>query len=711
MTVAVGIAVAMLAHGASAGQSPVEWSGEVEVGGGGFWRSSDSARFQEYRVVPQGAWVRELSLSLAERDGPRALELRARHPAERDADVRLEAGWAGRARIELELDRLPHVLANDSRTIFRGVAADLAVAPADAAALRPEPGGAFDSGRAPAVAAGAEKVRLVEQRETGAVRLRLTPTERWTIHVGFSHEAREGRRALGVLAGTGFPAAGIRGPDLAILEVPEPIEARTTTIEGSAEYAAERFSLEAAYRAQVFDDALATLGVANPYLGPPTQVKLPDDVLYQNVTLRGHLAVAERTRLVATLSGSLARSGVPLLAFRPTPDSTRLDGASAGLRVAEFMQDYRLTQDLGRALTLALRYRGALRDNGSPDRPLPDYTDVLDALPFPTAPGRVLRYVSTQTDLGSLEATSRRLPRTTLRIGTSIERTHWTNREVREALEGVAFGKATVALGGEATARLGYRYARRGIRGYDERFAAEQRDPFNPQDPRLRKFDVTRREGHEASLGADWAPRESLVLGATYALGRASYPGTRIGRTGALSHAATAQLLYAPSPRLDLSLAYAYEEAATEGHLTIQADRFAGDAVDPEDPRYRLPVNLSVRDVVHTLRLGGTFRATTRLELLGDLVATSARGTNFSAIATRETGLALRAAARYALRPGVRIGAEYRYERYRRTDFALDDFPGPGDPPASLGPADLFLGARLPGYSVHFVAATARLTF
>ena len=170
-------------------------------------------------------------------------------------------------------------------------------------------------------------------------------------------------------------------------------------------------------------------------------------------------------------------------------------------------------------------------------------------------------------------------------------------------------------------------------------------------------------------------------------------------------------MLYSRAARFDLTLSDPYEEAATDGALTIQCHRFQEDTCDPEDRRYRLPVVLSVRGVVHTLRLGTTFRATARLELLGDLVGMLARGTNFSALPTREASLALRAAARYTIRPGIRLGTEYRYERYRRTDFALDDFPGPGDPPAPLGPADSFLGVRQPSYAAHLLAATLRFSF
>jgi hypothetical protein len=50
------------------------------------------------------------------------------------------------------------------------------------------------------------------------------------------------------------------------------------------------------------------------------------------------------------------------------------------------------------------------------------------------------------------------------------------------------------------------------------------------------------------------------------------------------------------------------------------------------------------------------------------------------------------------------VDVEYHFERYTRSDFALDNVPGPGDPANPVSPDDLFLGINDPGYEAHIVS-------
>jgi len=233
---------------------PLLVSGEAQVGGRGVWGDTDSAKFEEYREVAEGAFG---SLRFLIEDSERRYYLEGwlDDMAEEDQQYRFRGGRYGRWGIRGFYSEIPHVFSNqavspfgrDGSILSLPGAWDFGLLPADPPNPNTNPWGQQVSGFS---LPGPLEFRTLE----GSGELFVRPTSEVDLSAGYRILDRDGSRAWGL----GFGTAGTNYANVAA-----PIKERIHEARADAQYVRSSWNLGLSYIGSFFENDFDSFSVAN----------------------------------------------------------------------------------------------------------------------------------------------------------------------------------------------------------------------------------------------------------------------------------------------------------------------------------------------------------------------------------------------------------------------------------------------------------------
>lgn len=235
---------------------------------GGIWVDVDtnSAKFEEYRDMSNGFYVPELKLWGGDEAGDRWLDFRAENVSRDDARYTLGYGRAGKYRLLVDYNKIPHRFGNDGKLLWTRTGPGIYELPDPTqaylqgaiekqfAANRAGVNFPFLNNLMQPIIATAASVDLGLQRDRTLARLDLGSMQGLAWELEYSHENRTGTRPYG--ASFGFNN---------VTELPEPIDYDTTGAALTGAWAGARGGVQFGYRASRFENQVSTMIWDNPF--------------------------------------------------------------------------------------------------------------------------------------------------------------------------------------------------------------------------------------------------------------------------------------------------------------------------------------------------------------------------------------------------------------------------------------------------------------
>lgn len=226
---------------------------------------TDSAKFEEYRDFSQGFWLAKMGIAGADASGDRWLKFNASNAGRDDGRYTLGYGLAGKYRLTLDYNKIPHRFGNNGKLLFTETRPGVYELPdATQAALQGAIEKQFAANRAginfaflngilqPFIQT-AHDVDIGLQRDRTLARLDMGGKRGFAWGLEYTHENRTGTRAYGSTFGFNN-----------ITELPEPIDYDTSAATLSGAWNTDRGHLGFGYRASKFENHVGTMYWDNP---------------------------------------------------------------------------------------------------------------------------------------------------------------------------------------------------------------------------------------------------------------------------------------------------------------------------------------------------------------------------------------------------------------------------------------------------------------
>ncbi len=231
-------------------------SGKIVIGTQDIQVDAKSSKFFEYRDVPLGFAFGTFNIKLEKGNG--YFNFNSQNLRQKDGRYELNFGEYGKFDINFIWDKTPHRFSFDGKTLYLGR----------------EEGGIYyynlsdqiqlDAQKATSITdtrkiissflTNAHEIGLELIRNKGALDITFTPSVPLTFRLNAQRETRKGTRPFG--ASFGFSH---------VVEVPEPIDYRTTNVDFNAEYSKKWGTIVAGFYMSQFENEIQTLIWDNPF--------------------------------------------------------------------------------------------------------------------------------------------------------------------------------------------------------------------------------------------------------------------------------------------------------------------------------------------------------------------------------------------------------------------------------------------------------------
>jgi hypothetical protein len=244
--------------GAETELGPFIISGEAELGGGFVWDDNDSAKFEEYRDIPDEDPFGALRFLIEDSEQRYYFQGWLDDIAEDDQQYRFETGRYGRWGISGFFSEIPHTFSNQAVSPYmetgNGILSlrpgfDRTLAPGDAAynaQLTPTTPGTPSPTRATGL-----DFRTID----GSGEIFFKPTSAWDLSAGYQIIDREDSR---------LKAFGFGSPGGNYINVAAPIDERTHEARADAQYVQDTWNIGLNYTGSFFDNDLDSFSADNP---------------------------------------------------------------------------------------------------------------------------------------------------------------------------------------------------------------------------------------------------------------------------------------------------------------------------------------------------------------------------------------------------------------------------------------------------------------
>ena len=661
------------------------------VRGTSFGANSDEARFQHYRDLRDGG---SLDLFRFHKDTDQWLAtLQADHVGYRDQRYSGAYNNYGKVKASFEWNQIPLFYSQDTRTLFTASAPGV---------LRLDDG--IQSGiqnrtlTLATVAGQAQPFDLRVRRDVADFKVVVTAARDLDLSFSAKNTRKNGNQQWGATFGFGDA-----------VEVPVPIDTRTTELGAALEWANQRGLIRLGYDGSFFRNSVTTLVWDNPQrisdspTAGPSQGRM---ALWPNSDLNaasatGSMALPGRSRATAYLSVGNWSQNDPLIPFTINSAITpiSLDRTTAEAQARVTAMNYNFTSRPTAVIWFSARYRSYDFDNRTPVFHVTNTVryDTLLA-PFTEAGTTPFSYTR-QTFDGDVSLTP--LKYAAFRMGYTREQVDRTFRLFETTTEETI--RASVDSAGLAwlTVRGVYEHARRVGTGLDEQALDDIGEQVS-----LRQFDISDRNSDRFSGIVQVMPVSQFSLNASVSVGKESRPGAVFGLRSNDNRAYSVGVDVVPRDSVSLGVQYGYEE-----YTALQASRQANPGAQFNDPTRDWTTDTS--DKVHTLTASmDLLKLWPKTEIRFAYDYSHAQSVYVYGLTTNtplppvvqltpvvnelQRGTA---DARYFLTRHVGLGLVYWYDKYRVSDFAL----GPQTIDSIAQPSFMVLGYVYRPYTANTV--------
>jgi MtrB/PioB family decaheme-associated outer membrane protein len=650
--------------------------GDVTVGVG--YVSEESAFFGRYTGLDDdGLYFLGGVRANYRSEDEKYLDLEASNLGLDSRSLALRGGERGRYRAHLNYDQIPGFVAENARTVFRGVGSTQLTLPADWERAN----ATGDMGR---LNDSLTDVSLDTRRDRLGVGVEFWRGRAWDYGIDYRRTEQDGFKIQG--------ASFLTTASL----LPVEVDRVTDQIDARIAYREQNWHAAASYHVSLFNNKADTVTWDNPFAlgGEQGRMAQEPDNRFHQVTLSGgwrptsrlntsgRLAIGrmeqDDTFLAPTINPNLVAPGLP---------RSDLDG-----RVNTLTGNLRAVYAAGSRLTVTGEGFYDDRDNQTArDTFVQVGTDSF------IGPARINRPYSYERLGGRLIADFRASDKVRLSAGGRAEQVERTFQEVDKTETTAGWGeiRSTPSDRVDLTVRL-----TRETRRLDDDYTPLP-DVIPEENPLLRKFHLASRDRDQVRADLSYMVSDRVSLGLSGDYAKDDYDRSRVGLIDARDIAYTVDISAAPRDNLTVSAFYGREriESTLASSAAFGFPDWTGDQRDTIES---FGLTLEARDLGREGFDAGidygyssgkgriTMRTGAPVEPLPDL----------------ESRLnTVKLYGRYRVNERLSVRVDYLYERYRSKDFALDDIA-----PDTI-PSVLTLGEESPNYSAHFIGTSLNYRF
>ena len=564
-------------------------------------------------------------------------------------------------------------------------------------------------------------------RDNYDLKVKFTPGDRLIITTSLTIENREGRRPITLESLTTSAAT-----PTAIIEIAEPTDYTTASIDLGLEYTDSNLDLQLNNNLQIFTNTRRDEIIwDNPYQsGASGRAKTADDYTVHTLSFKPSVKISDDIRLINTLSYSKVTNSINLVPF------TTVDGVGEAFQKDILDPDVRslnvssiLTTTPFSDVKLNIKYRYNAYENDTPEIEEPPAYVMLDG--SSTKYARIPRYTSNITRTLGIDGNWSVSDGLSIDAGIENRDTPRREREVEKENVKSAFLTINSILSDNLSGLIAYRYQRK--RGdYDPTYYKTIYDPDPKNDvdqhPLLRAFDLSETDTHTVKAGIDFSPLDVLNLSASLSLTRGEYIDVIIGRKRSQAESASISAEYTPFKDFLVYSQYFYDRMTIESRYSWTYDSTLTASYPPEtNPLYSSfikPISETLEDTSDSYVIGFDYDALKNISIAGNLSRHTSTGTSVkmptisSATDTFELKISYKIREEiynkgfsYIQFKDLRVSAGYYFERYKRNDYALDNFPDPVDAIVVSDPKDILLGVREPDYNLNIFSLSLAFYF
>ncbi len=562
----------ILGFPAAGAAGETEFSGTVTLDLRGVSGEREAAKSQEYRDLRDGVAV---STDLHHADGGYHLEIESRDLGLDNQSLHLRGGDYGNFKYGIFYDETPHNYSFGARTFFTGIGTDELDY---SAASRPKN---QDTRLTPAVSTNQSLWNQFDysiQRKAYGSGIEVSLKSPFYFRLNAKQEERTGTKPLGADSGVFADIIGTQTSSFGnVVEMPEPVDYRTTTAIVEAGYRTRPVVLTLSGLWSSFNNDNETLSWRNPYATTERVIEtnyLPPDNDYWKVDAQGVFRLPASSTLA--MRASYARLKDDLNLGTTTTDSVAAN-ATNGISAATSPSYFTTTLGLNRS-----RFKG---DVGYTNVRVAYDTSALKTITL----GVLYDYAGKENESSTVEYTN-------LTTGDTVESELFENhkhhaglslgmglpwetrlnlgydyskvdRTVREDAENTEDHGVSVRLRNAAfdllTTRVKYQHVFRssefGLDASD--FAAGDAASIELYE---RRFDVADKDRDVAGIGFDLSPTDRLDLGLEYTFTRDDYDTTALGLQKESRHEIYLDLSYRLPRDVVLGLSSGYERLESD---------------------------------------------------------------------------------------------------------------------------------------------------
>jgi MtrB/PioB family decaheme-associated outer membrane protein len=655
------------------------WTGDVTAGVG--YVTDESAYFGRYTGLDDdGVYFLGSARGRYIGEDGKYLYLRADDVGLDTRSLGMRGGERGRYRIRLNYDRIPGFVAENPRTVFRGVSSTDLTLPADWET-------ATTTGGMGKLNESLTNIDLGKTRDTFEIGADVFRKRTWEYGVEYRRIEQDGFRKQG---SSFLTTSSI---------LPMPIDRVTDQVEARVAYLQEDWHAILSYHGSFFSNDAGAVTWDNPFT-PFTpgadrgRISQEPDNQFHQVTLAGNWRPTARLDTSARVAlGRMEQDDTflpstinPRLTTAPLPRDD-LDGS-----VDTLTGNLRAVYSAGSRLTFTGEGFYDDRDNRTG---IYEFEQVgTDTFVGGTRTNRPYSYERLG---GRMIADFRATSNVRLSAGGRAEQVKRTFQEVDRTETTAGWGeiRTTPTDKLDMTLRL-----TREERTLDDPYTALP-DVMPEENPLLRKFHLASRDRDQLAARITYMASDRVTLGFSGDYAKDDFDPSQVGLIDARDRAYTVDISGAPRDNLTVTVFYGREEidstmASSAGFSVPDWTAGQKDTIDT------VGVTLEATDLgkdgfdagIDYAYSSGNGRIT---------MHTNAPNASFPNIESRLNTVKL--FGRYRINDRLSVRVDYLYERYRSQDFAKD-----GVAPDTI-PNVLTLGDESPNYSAHFIGTSLNYRF
>jgi MtrB/PioB family decaheme-associated outer membrane protein len=503
-------------------------------------------------------------------------------------------------------------------------------------------------------------VSLKTERDRSGIKFSAVPGRDWEITGFYRHEAKDGTRDVGSVIGVNSP-----------MTLPVAFNYETNDFGLNLGYKGERFQAEIAYAGSLFNNDKAKITWSDS--SPGQIAEAPDNQFHQISALMGY-QLTDHTRIGAKLAFGRMTQDQDFLSYTVNPSivTNPLPASSLNGEVKTTLAKLDLTSRPSPRVRLEASYAYSNRDNNTPTNYYDGYV-ITDAGVSPDA--RQNRPYSFEQNLFRLKA-GYRLPKDAdLSGGFDYDKMDRSYQQVSETKDETLWVKLKLHPMDVVDASIKASHANRDASAPEvSTAAAAYQNPSYPEsgvvvlsNPLMLAFEYADRTRDKIGVDMSYNPQQKLTLGFALDYYKDDYKHMELGLTKATGLTYTPSITYTFSENLSASLYYSYEKLESDQSgrewITVPAisTRWA-----ESDSNKTETVGLSCnwKAIPNKLNLGADLvyaDFTGKIRYAHELIPFPDLTSTLTAIGVHGT---------YKISDNMSLRAEYRYERYKESDWA-----------------------------------------